>query len=193
MRHRIKGRILGRTGTHRKAMFSNMAASLIRTLGEFDADDRRKPKVQGRIITTVPKAKELRPFVEKLITIAKNALPHEKQAAEFATTAERNTPEWKKWRQSDQWQKWNAAMAPAVTGRRRAFAALRDKEAVSILFEKVAPRFTEREGGYLRIVRIATRRLGDSGEQALVEFVGERDRASRSRKGPVVEPAQADA
>ncbi|MBX3443718.1 MAG: 50S ribosomal protein L17 [Planctomyces sp.] len=200
MRHRIKGRILGRTGTHRRAMFRNMAASLIRTLGEFAADDRKKPKVAGRIITTVPKAKELRPFVERLVTIAKSALPHEERAEEFATSAERNSPEWKSWRESDRWQKWNAAIAPAVTARRRAFAQLRDKEAVSLLFSVVAPRFKDRQGGYLRIVRIAERRLGDGGEQAIVEFVGVRDRPSRSRKAPEVvgassaaEPATADA
>jgi large subunit ribosomal protein L17 len=85
-------------------------------------------------------------------------------------------------------------MAPAVAARRRAFALLRDKEAVALLFDTVAPRFRDRNGGYLRIVRIAERRLGDAGEQALVEFVGERDRASRTRKAPVVvEPAQAEA
>ncbi|MCL4163363.1 UNVERIFIED_CONTAM: hypothetical protein GTU68_027654, partial [Idotea baltica] len=73
MRHRMSGRKLGRNASHRKAMFKNMAASFIRTI---------------RIVTTVPKAKELRPFVEKLITLAKKALPHQAKAAEFATNAE---------------------------------------------------------------------------------------------------------
>ena len=114
MRHRIKGRRLGRTGTHRKAMFKNMAASLFRSLGEFEPDDKKAPKVKGRIITTVPKAKELRPIVEKLITLAKKSLPHEEAASKLATTAERNSAEWKKWREGEGWQKWTKAKAPAV-------------------------------------------------------------------------------
>ena len=192
MRHRIKGRTLGRNGTHRKAMFKNMASSLIRTLGEFDPEDRKAPKVKGRIVTTVAKAKELRPFVEKLITLAKKSLPHEEAASKLNTSAERNSAEWKKWREGDGWQKWTKAKAPAVAARRRAYAALRDKEAVSLLFDTVAPRFADRNGGYLRIVRIAPRRLGDSGEQALVEFVGVHDRAKRSKSAPmVVEPKKA--
>jgi large subunit ribosomal protein L17 len=82
-------------------------------------------------------------------------------------------------------------MAPAVASRRRAVALLKDKEAVAILFEKVAPRFRDRQGGYTRIVRVAERRLGDSGEQALLEFVGERDRTGKSRKAPVVVESKA--
>lgn len=165
-------------------MFRNMAVSLIRTVRRDPKEDNA-PKVAGRIITTVPKAKELRPFVEKLITLAKKALPHLEAAEEFASQAERNSPEWKTWRQSQQWQKWAQAIAPAVKYRRRAFDLLRDKEAVEILFSDLAPRFRERAGGYTRIVEIADRRLGDSGRQALIEFVGERDRVRR-RKAPVV-------
>ena len=185
MRHRLRGRILGRTPSHRVAMFRNMASSLIRTV-RADPEEPGSAKVPGRIVTTVPKAKELRPVVEKLITLAKKAVPHAERAAEFATSEERNSPGWKQWRESEQWQQWNAAIAPAVAYRRRAFAQLRDNEAVDILFDELAERFRDRPGGYTRIVRLAKPRLGDAGERAMIEFVGERDRISRRRTAPVV-------
>ncbi|QDU81726.1 50S ribosomal protein L17 [Polystyrenella longa] len=186
MRHRFRGRKLGRNAPHRKAMFSNMANSLICSL-RVDEDAENTPKVQGRIITTVPKAKELRPIIEKLITLAKKAQVHERNAAQYATTAERNTDEWKTWRNSEQWQKWAQAIAPSVTLRRRAFARLRDNLAVDILFNELAERFADRQGGYTRVVRLAEVRLGDSGAQALIEFVGENDRVKSKRQAPVVE------
>jgi large subunit ribosomal protein L17 len=98
-------------------MARNMAVSLIE---------------HERIITTVPKAKNLRPFVEKLVTLAKQ---------------------------------------PTVHRRRLAFARLRDKDAVKKLFDVLAPRFAERPGGYLRILKLAKRRLGDQAERAVIEFV----------------------
>lgn len=168
-------------------MFRNMAVSLIRTVRrDEDSGEEGQAKVAGRIVTTVPKAKELRPFVEKLITMAKKASEIEAEAASLNTTADRNSPEWKTWRNSEDWNRWNQAIAPAVTLRRRAFAALRDREALNILFSDLAERFSDRPGGYTRVVRLATRRLGDAGEQALIEFVGERDRKSRRRAAPVV-------
>ena len=194
MRHKMKGRTLGRNATHRKAMFRNMAASFIRTLHAGE-DDPNKPKVLGRIITTVEKAKELRPYIEKLVTIARKSLVHEQQAQSFSTTAQRNSTEWKSWRESDTYTKWAQAIAPAVTYRRKAFALLRDKLAVKILFGELAKRFEARDGGYTRILRIATRRLGDAGHQALIEFVGVHDRVKqrRARTAPAVASAPASA
>ncbi len=193
MRHRMRGRRLGRNASHRKAMFRNMASSLIRSV-RVDEDDPDRPKVPGRIVTTVAKAKELRPFVEKLVTLARRARPIEDAAREYATEAERNSDSWKSWRESDQWNQWNQAMAPALALRRRAFDILRDKEAVDILFDELAERFLDRPGGYTRIVRLAKVRLGDAGQQALIEFVGERDRVKTSkRQAPVVADDATDA
>ncbi|MGI9518442.1 MAG: bL17 family ribosomal protein [Pirellulaceae bacterium] len=198
MRHRRKGRTLGRSPSHRKALLRNLACSMILTerdemfyegLMQPDGKTVVHPPRKGRIVTTLHKAKEVRPLVEKCITIARKALPHEERAQEFASTAERNTEEWRQWRNSDQWQQWTAAMAPAVNARRRAFQILRDKEAVSILFEDIAPRFSDRPGGYTRILRLAKPRVGDAGVRAILEFVGENDRV-KTRKAE--KPAFAD-
>lgn len=186
MRHKMAGRKLGRNASHRHAMFRNMAVSLILTV-RADGENGTA-KVPGRIITTVEKAKELRPIVEKLVTLARRALAHEAAAEQFATTAERNSDAWREWRKSDKWQSWAKAKAPAIALRRRAFAALRDKEALEILFADLGPRFADRNGGYLRIVRLAEFRLGDAGRRALIEFVGENDRLKRQRRtAPVVQ------
>lgn len=136
----------------------------------------KPPKHKGRITTTLQKAKEVRPLVEKCITLAKKAIPHMEAAEKLNTTAQRGTDAWKQWREGEGWQKWNAAIAPAINYRRRAFALLGDKEAVSILFEDVAPRFVDRDGGYTRILKLAGVRLGDAGVQGILEFVGKNDR-----------------
>jgi large subunit ribosomal protein L17 len=187
MRHKKRGRKLGRNASHRKALFRNMAAQLICSV-RVEEDDEAAPKVPGRIVTTLAKAKELRPFVEKLVTLAVHAADHTRAASEFASNAERNSTEWKRWRESEQYARWNAAIAPAVAMRRRAFAILRDRKAVSILFSELAERFADRPGGYTRVVRLAEVRLGDAGRKALIEFSGERDRvrSTRRRQAPVV-------
>jgi len=116
MRHKKSGRKLGRNSSHRKAMFRNMAASLLR---------------HETIKTTVPKAKELRRVVEPLITLAK---------------------------------------VDGVANRRLAFSRLRDKEVVGKLFGELGPRFKERPGGYLRILKIGPR-AGDAAPMAIVQLV----------------------
>lgn len=116
MRHRKAGRRLGRTSSHRKAMFRNMAASLLR---------------HETIRTTLPKAKELRRVVEPLITMARE---------------------------------------DGVANRRLAFDRLRDKEAVGKLFQDLGPRFRNRPGGYLRILKLGPR-PGDAAPMAIVQLV----------------------
>jgi large subunit ribosomal protein L17 len=190
MRHRRKGRVLGRSPSHQRALLRNLASALMLT--ERDAEfEENKPKVQGRIVTTLQKAKEVRPLVEKCITIARRALPQQQAASEFATSAARNSAEWRTWRKSDRWRKWNEAISPVVAARRRALVLLGDKQAVSILFETIAPRFTERDGGYTRVLRLAKPRLGDAGTRAVLEFVGVRDRVAQRAPAPQIESAPA--
>src|SRR4029077_21125334 len=117
MRHRRKGRKLGRDSSHPKALFSNMAGSLFE---------------HGRIKTTEAKAKELRPIAEKLITLA------------------RKDP-------------------GDVDAQRQGVAYLRSKDSVHRLFHEVAPRFTERPGGYTRIVKLGPRQ-GDAAPMAYIDL-----------------------
>lgn len=116
MRHRKAGRQLNRNSSHRKAMFRNMAASLIE---------------HELIKTTLPKAKELRRVAEPLITMAKE---------------------------------------DSVSKRRLAFARLRSDSAVGKLFGELGPRYKERAGGYLRILKCGYR-AGDKAPMAFVELV----------------------
>lgn len=162
---------------------------------ERDAElDENEPKIKGRVVTTIAKAKEVRPLVEKCVTIARRSLAAQAEAAKFDTDAERNTDQWKTWRQSDEWRSWNAAIAPVVAARRRAVQLLGDKQAVQILFDEIAPRFEDRNGGYTRILRLATPRLGDAGTRAILEFVGVRDRVSKPKKSekPAFEASESD-
>jgi large subunit ribosomal protein L17 len=183
MRHRRRGRTLGRSPSHRKALLKNLASALFLT--ERDAThDENAPKVAGRITTTLHKAKEVRPLVEKCITIAKKSLPASEAARKLETSAERGSDAWKKWRQSDQWREWADARAPVVTARRRVIQLIGDKQAAQILFDTVAERFVDRPGGYTRILKLATPRLGDAGKRAILEFVGKNDRIKRKAERP---------
>ena len=177
-------------------MLRNLASSLFLTERDkdhpvydkelYDRPDQtpNPPAVRGRVVTTTHKAKEVRSLVERCITIARSSLEHQRAAKEFSTDAERNTEEWRSWRNSGEWQKWNNAIAPALAARRRCIQLLGDKEAVQILFDDVAPRFESRAGGYTRVLRLATCRLGDAGERAVLEFVGVRDRVTQKSERP---------
>ncbi|MEX0642489.1 MAG: L17 family ribosomal protein [Pirellulales bacterium] len=183
MRHRRKGRKLGRNPSHQRALLRALASGLFLT--ERDAEyDENKPKIKGRIVTTISKAKEVRPLVEKCITIACRGLAAEKAAEEFAPSAERGTDSWNTWRKSSRWGEWNQAVAPAVAARRRCLTLLGNKQAVRVLFAEVAPRFLDRPGGYTRILRLAKPRLGDAGTRAVLEFVGVRDRVAERSVRP---------
>ncbi len=184
MRHRRLGRVLGRSPSHRKALLKNLATALFLT-ERVDTDlDDNAPKVKGRIVTTLAKAKEVRPLVEKCITIAKKGRTAEVAAEQYGTDADRNTEAWKSWRTGKDYAQWVATNAPAVNARRRLFQILRSKEAVAILMEVLAERFEDRPGGYTRILRLATPRLGDAGTRAILEFVGKNDRIVKRSEKP---------
>jgi large subunit ribosomal protein L17 len=130
MRHGAAHRKLGRTASHRTALFANMAASLIK---------------HEQITTTLPKAKELRPFVEKLVTLGKKGDLH---------------------------------------ARRQAISHVRDVTQVGKLFETIGPRYADRQGGYIRIMK-AGYRHGDNAPMAVIEFVDRDTSAKGQDSGPV--------
>jgi large subunit ribosomal protein L17 len=194
MRHRKRGRTLGRSSSHRRALLRNLASALFLTERDSELEENA-PKVKGRIITTLPKAKEVRPLVERCVTMARRAIEHEDAARQFATSAPRNSDEWKRWRKSPQWRQWAQARAPVVALRRRALQLLGDKRAVGVLFAEIGPRFQDRPGGYTRILRLANPRLGDAGTRAILEFVGTHDRVVTRAERPAfsdTEPAATD-
>lgn len=132
MRHGNRGRKLNRTASHRKAMFANMSAALIK---------------HEQIVTTLPKAKDLRPIVEKLVTLGKRGDLH---------------------------------------ARRQAIAQIRDEAQVKKLFDVLGPRYAERQGGYIRIMK-AGFRYGDNAPLAVIEFVDRDVNAKGLDSGPVAE------
>ena len=129
MRHRMKGRRMQRTGAHRQALLKNLAAALIK---------------HEQIMTTVPKAKELRPVVEKLITLGKRG---------------------------------------GLSNRRLAHARLMDETQEKKLFEVLADRYSERNGGYTRIIR-AGFRASDAAPMAIIELVDRDVDAKGKDSGP---------
>ena len=133
MRHRQSGRKLNRTSSHRKSLFKNMAQALLK---------------HEQIVTTLPKAKELKRVVEKLITLGKKGNLH---------------------------------------SRRLAFNQIRDKDMVSKLFDSLAKRYSDRKGGYTRVLK-AGFRYGDTAPMAVIELV-DRDENAKGA-GEVNTPKQ---
>lgn len=166
MRHRIKGRKLGRNSPHRRALFRSLSRAVVLTCGGARNDGK------GRIQTTLAKAKELRPFLERLVTIAVKAKLRFGEARDLACSYARGTAEWKAWRITNDGLVWVTAQAEYIHLYRMLFDVVRSREVVRLLIEVVAPRFVGRPGGYTRVVRIAKRRLADGAQLAMIEFVG---------------------
>jgi large subunit ribosomal protein L17 len=138
MNHNVRGRKLGRTSEHRLALFRNQLASLV---------------LSGRIKTTLPKAKELRPIAEKLVTKGKRG---------------------------------------SVEARRQVARWIPQRDLIKKLFDEVAPRFQEREGGYLRILKLGPR-PGDGAEMAILEWVDFEVAGSEAKKPAKGEKAEPEA
>ena len=152
MRHLKAGRRLGRNAEHRLALMRNLTMALIQ---------------HERIITTVAKAKEVRPFVEKLITLAKKGTLHARRLA-------------------------LARLGPMGYARPAANAKKdedRDsRKIVTKLFEDIGPRFHDRPGGYTRIIKRHQRRLGDAGQTAILELLKKDEKKVRTRAAPAPAP-----
>lgn len=138
MRHRKAGRKLNRTASHRKAMFMNLAQALIK---------------HEQIVTTLPKAKDLRPIVEKLITLGKKG---------------------------------------GLANRRLAIARLQDVDFVNKIFDTLADRYKDRDGGYTRVLK-AGFRYGDNAPMAVIELIDRDEDAKGKDSGPSADAAIEDA
>jgi large subunit ribosomal protein L17 len=127
MRHKVAGWKLGRNTSHRRSLLRNLVTSLI---------------IEERVETTVPKAKAMRPQVEKMITLGKRG---------------------------------------DLAARRQAAAYLMTRDAVDKLFETIGPRFGDRQGGYLRIIRAGWQK-GDGAEKAFIELLGSEHELDEKRQ-----------
>jgi large subunit ribosomal protein L17 len=158
MRHLKAGRRLNRNASHRLALFRNLALALFR---------------KERVITTVAKAKAVRPFIEKLITLARKNTLH----ARRLVLARLGTPS-------------KAEVKPESDDPQNPEKA-DTRHVIAKLFNEIAPRFADRPGGYLRILKRHQRRLGDAGETAFLELVKAGERKPRKQKAPAPAPVVA--
>ena len=148
MRHRVFGKQLSRNTAHRRALRRNMAASLFE---------------HGTIRTTTVKAKEIRPFVEKLITLARQGTLAARRRV-ISILQDRDIVDAK--------------------------GELADKTVVQKLMSEIAPRYADRPGGYTRIIRLADRCIGDGGEQVLLQLV---EQGAAAEAGETEKPAKGKA
>ena len=132
MKHNIKHRKLNRTSSHRKALLMNLSNALIK---------------HEQITTTLPKAKELRPFIEKVVTLGKKG---------------------------------------DLSARRKTMSILQDEKMTKKIFEILADRYSEKKGGYTRIIKLKNR-YGDNAPIAVIEFVDRDEDAKGLDSGPVIE------
>ncbi len=142
MRHRVAGRRLGRTGEHRLAMRRNLVASLIE---------------HETISTTPEKAKEVKAFAEKLVTLAKKGTLSARRRA-IALLGNRDIIDYEDGK------------------------AVRKGTIIGKLFSELGPRYLDRPGGYTRIIRLSLRRLGDNGRLVLLQFVGQDEGSKKQTK-----------
>ena len=185
MRHRRRGRKLGRNPNHQRALLRSLASALFLTERDAEGDDNNRPRSRAGSSPPWRRPRKCGRWWSGASRIARRALPHQEAADELEPNADRNSEQWRAWRQSERWQEWSQAIAPVVAARRRALRLLGDKQAVQILFDDIAPRFADRDGGYTRVLRLAKPRLGDAGTRAILELVGKNDRVRREG-GPAV-------
>lgn len=141
MRHNNRTNRLGRTSSHQRCMIANMLKSLI---------------FNGRITTTVAKAKALKPYADKMVTLAKkNSLASRRQAiAELMVRFNALTPKEARAVKSGDTSSYNV-----------------DRQVINVLFDNLGPRFSERNGGYTRIIRSSENRVGDNAETCVIEYL----------------------
>ena len=132
MKHNIKHRKLNRTSSHRKALLMNLSNALIK---------------HEQITTTLPKAKELRPFIEKVVTLGKKG---------------------------------------DLNAKRKTISILQDEKMTKKVFDVLADRYSNRTGGYTRIIKLGNR-YGDNAPTAVIEFVDRNEDAKGLDSGPVIE------
>ena len=153
MRHQVYGRHLGRTSAHRTALKRNLTASLIE---------------HGTIATTPQKAKFVKPFAEKMITLAKQGTLHARRRAIS--------------------QLQNRDICKDENG-----DSVKVSTVIDRLFDEIAPRFSQRNGGYTRIIKLPLRRIGDNGQLVFLQLVEEKTSSSDAQRAVTVEQSAAPA